>query len=69
MDVKKKSNPKPIKPEPYDLVSLFISRKDEKGSSYNKKITGWWTGASWWGFRLRSGDKVLNWEKDKDSHG
>ena len=58
MKSEKWTNEKEKKPIEFDLVLLELE---------NKKIkTGWWSGFSWCGFRLKPTDKILKWGRILD---
>lgn len=47
-------NPNNYKPQPFDLVKIKTGKKE---------ITGWWTGNTWMGLRLREKDVVVSWKR------
>jgi len=50
-------SPDRFRPLPFDLVEIETSKKI---------VTGWWTGNTWMGLRLRKEDKIISWRKSRE---
>jgi len=48
------------KPQSFDLISMVTD-------SHKTRI-GWWTGSSWFGIKLKEGEKIIKWKKKAENH-
>ena len=45
-------------PQTFDMCHLLLDG--------DRKKKGWWTGANWFGFRLKDEEKVIAWRRDEE---